>query len=433
MQSGIATPSSRQVGDQARQDAGRSRSRGRSSARPTPIRAISTVSSVTCSTSARSATRSSCRSSASGVQPSATPTTSSTSGGETAYERRAAGSRTASSRQPPARRKKASAGIAPTVVRRPASHGPHPWTLTVLLSESAGPERSGKLGRRCPKKPSSTTPSARRAARTRTARLNEVKPVDLVVGLIDELRTPQPRPRREPDRRRRARRASRRSATRAATSPRPPRSRPGCPDTVAGVQLNRFCASGLEAVNQRRAEGRAPAGRTWSSPAASSRCSRVPMGSDGGAWAMDPETALRHIGFVPQGIGADLIATIEGFTPRGRRRLRRRARRSAPPTAWADGYFADVGRPGQGPQRPDRPRPRRAHPPRHDRREPRPGSSRRSRRSARWAASTPWRCRSTTGSRRSTTSTTPATPPASSTAPRWCAIGNEQAGNDARA
>ena len=55
--------------------------------------------------------------------------------------------------------------------------------------------------------------------------------------------------------------------------------------------------------------------------------SRVPMGSDGGAWAMDPATALQT-GFVPQGIGADLIATIEGWNRDGRRRLRRRV---APP------------------------------------------------------------------------------------------------------
>ncbi len=41
--------------------------------------------------------------------------------------------------------------------------------------------------------------------------------------------------------------------------------------------------------------------------------SRVPMGSDGGAWALDPETNL-HTSFVPQGIGADLIATLEGFS-----------------------------------------------------------------------------------------------------------------------
>ena len=86
----------------------------------------------------------------------------------------------------------------------------------------------------------------------------------------------------------------------------------GLPDTVAGVQLNRFCASGLEAVNiaaQKIASG-------WEDLVLAGgveSMSRVPMGMDGGAWAMDPETNY-ETSFVPQGIGADLIATIEGFT-----------------------------------------------------------------------------------------------------------------------
>ena len=86
----------------------------------------------------------------------------------------------------------------------------------------------------------------------------------------------------------------------------------GLPDTVAGVQLNRFCASGLEAVNiaaQKVASG-------WEDlvfAGGVESMSRVPMGSDGGAWAMDPETNY-DTSFVPQGIGADLIATVEGFT-----------------------------------------------------------------------------------------------------------------------
>lgn len=86
----------------------------------------------------------------------------------------------------------------------------------------------------------------------------------------------------------------------------------GLPDTVAGVQLNRFCASGLEAVNmaaQKVASG-------WEDLVLAGgveSMSRVPMGTDGGAWAMDPETNY-ETSFVPQGIGADLIATIEGFT-----------------------------------------------------------------------------------------------------------------------
>ncbi|MCY1501370.1 putative acyltransferase [compost metagenome] len=82
--------------------------------------------------------------------------------------------------------------------------------------------------------------------------------------------------------------------------------------SVAGVQLNRFCASGLEAVNigamkiRSGFEDLVVVGGVES-------MSRVPMGSDGGAWALDPETNL-HTSFVPQGVGADLIATLEGFS-----------------------------------------------------------------------------------------------------------------------
>ena len=80
---------------------------------------------------------------------------------------------------------------------------------------------------------------------------------------------------------------------------------------VAGVQINRFCASGLEAVNlaaQKVASG-------WEDMVVAGgveSMSRVPIGSDGGAWAQDPETNAA-IGFVPQGIGADLIATLAGW------------------------------------------------------------------------------------------------------------------------
>ena len=84
------------------------------------------------------------------------------------------------------------------------------------------------------------------------------------------------------------------------------------PETVAGVQLNRFCASGLEAVNQAASRVRGGFEDLILAGGVESM-SRVPMGADGGAWATDPRTAL-HTGFVPQGIGADLIATIEGFT-----------------------------------------------------------------------------------------------------------------------
>jgi acetyl-CoA C-acetyltransferase len=86
----------------------------------------------------------------------------------------------------------------------------------------------------------------------------------------------------------------------------------GLPDHVGGVQLNRFCASGLEAVNIAAAKVRSGWEHLILAGGVESM-SRVPMGSDGAAWAMDPQTALAT-SFVPQGISADLIATLEGFT-----------------------------------------------------------------------------------------------------------------------
>jgi len=81
---------------------------------------------------------------------------------------------------------------------------------------------------------------------------------------------------------------------------------------VAGVQVNRFCASGLDAVNIAAQKVRSG----WEDLVVAGgveSMSRVPMGSDGGAWALDPETNLAT-SFVPQGIGADLIATLDGFS-----------------------------------------------------------------------------------------------------------------------
>src|ERR1700753_1006938 len=86
----------------------------------------------------------------------------------------------------------------------------------------------------------------------------------------------------------------------------------GLPHTVAGVQLNRFCASGLEAVNV-AAQKVASGGEDLVFAGGVESMSRVPMGSDGGPWAMDPETSY-DTSFVPQGIGADLIATVEEFS-----------------------------------------------------------------------------------------------------------------------
>lgn len=80
----------------------------------------------------------------------------------------------------------------------------------------------------------------------------------------------------------------------------------------SGVQLNRFCASGLEAVNVAAQKVRSG----WEDLVVAGgveSMSRVPIGSDGGAWAQDPETNAAT-SFVPQGIGADLIATLDGFS-----------------------------------------------------------------------------------------------------------------------
>jgi len=141
--------------------------------------------------------------------------------------------------------------------------------------------------------------------------LHGVKPISLVTGLIDALRARQPEldPARIDDLvlgivtpvGEQGGDLSRAAALLA-----------GLPDTVAGVQLNRFCGSGLEAVNQAAARVRSGWEHLIVAGGVESM-SRNPMGSDGGAWFLDPETALAT-DFVPQGISADLIATLEGFT-----------------------------------------------------------------------------------------------------------------------
>ncbi|MFB8207528.1 acetyl-CoA C-acetyltransferase [Streptomyces sp. NPDC056010] len=111
----------------------------------------------------------------------------------------------------------------------------------------------------------------------------------------------------------------------------------GLPDTVAGVQENRFCASGLEAVNLAAAKVRSG----WEDlilAGGVESMSRVPMGSDGGAWAMDPMTNY-ETGFAPQGIGADLIATIEGFSRRDVDEYAALSQERAA-EAWKDNRFA---------------------------------------------------------------------------------------------
>jgi acetyl-CoA C-acetyltransferase len=108
------------------------------------------------------------------------------------------------------------------------------------------------------------------------------------------------------------------------------------PDTVAGLQINRFCASGLEAVNLGAMKVRSG----WEDLVLTGgveSMSRVPMGSDGGPMAMDPETAYATQ-FVPQGISADLIATIEGFTRDDVDSYAVESQQRAA-KAWSNGYF----------------------------------------------------------------------------------------------
>jgi len=111
----------------------------------------------------------------------------------------------------------------------------------------------------------------------------------------------------------------------------------GLPESVAGVQLNRFCGSGLESVNQAAARIRSGMEDMIIAGGVESM-SRVPMGTDGGAMAMDPQTAL-DTNFVPQGIGADLIATIDGVSREDVDRFAVRSQERAA-RAWDEGRFA---------------------------------------------------------------------------------------------
>jgi len=83
-------------------------------------------------------------------------------------------------------------------------------------------------------------------------------------------------------------------------------------ERIPGVSINRFCASGLEAVNMAANQVKGGAGEAFIAGGVESM-SRVPMGSDGGAIAADPFLAMKSY-FVPQGISADIIATTFGFS-----------------------------------------------------------------------------------------------------------------------
>ncbi|MDT7554357.1 MAG: acetyl-CoA C-acetyltransferase, partial [Pseudonocardiales bacterium] len=166
--------------------------------------------------------------------------------------------------------------------------------------------------------------------------LHEVKPVSLVVDLIGELRSRHPElDTNQID-----------DVVLGVVSPlgdqggdiaKTAAIAAGLPDTVAGVQLNRFCASGLEAVNTAALKVRSGMEELVLAGGVEVM-SRVPMGSDGGAWAMDPDTSYTT-GFVPQGIGADLIATLEGFSREDVDTFAVESQTRAA-KAWANGYFA---------------------------------------------------------------------------------------------
>jgi acetyl-CoA C-acetyltransferase len=144
-----------------------------------------------------------------------------------------------------------------------------------------------------------------------TGSLHSVKPVSLVVGLLEEVRKRNPNldPGNVED------------VILGVVSPvgeqgadlaRTAALAAGYENSGPGFQLNRFCASGLEAVNTAAQKVRSGFEDLILAGGVESM-SRVPMGSDGGPWAMDPETAYGTY-FVPQGVSADLIATIEGFS-----------------------------------------------------------------------------------------------------------------------
>jgi acetyl-CoA C-acetyltransferase len=109
-------------------------------------------------------------------------------------------------------------------------------------------------------------------------------------------------------------------------------------DSVAGVQINRFCASGLEACNM--AAGQIMSGQSdMAIGGGVESMSRVGMGASGGAWSTDPQVAFRSY-FAPQGIGADLIATLDGFSRDDVDAYAVESQKRAA-NAWSRGYFSN--------------------------------------------------------------------------------------------
>jgi acetyl-CoA C-acetyltransferase len=166
--------------------------------------------------------------------------------------------------------------------------------------------------------------------------LHGTKPVTLVVGLLDELqkRNPQLDVDRISDL---VLGVVSPIADQGADIARTAVLVAGLPDTVGGVQLNRFCGSGLEAVNIAAQKVRSGWDEIVIGGGVESM-SRVPMGSDGGAWALDPATNY-DTSFVPQGVSADLIATLEGFSRTDVDAYAVRSQELAD-KAWSNGYFA---------------------------------------------------------------------------------------------
>ncbi|KSZ56691.1 acetyl-CoA acetyltransferase [Rhodococcus pyridinivorans KG-16] len=170
----------------------------------------------------------------------------------------------------------------------------------------------------------------------KTGSLHSVKPISLVTGLIDELRV------RFPDLD-----ENRISdlilgvvgpvGDQGADIARTAVTIANLPVTTGGVQINRFCASGLEAVNMAAQKVRSGWDELVLAGGVESM-SRVPMGSDGGAWMLDPATNYDSY-LVPQGISADLIATIEGFTREDVDAYALRSQQLAA-AAWSGGYFS---------------------------------------------------------------------------------------------
>lgn len=139
--------------------------------------------------------------------------------------------------------------------------------------------------------------------------LHEVKPISLLTGLMDTLVARNPIPTDAID-----------DVILGCATPigeqggniaKIAASLAGWADDIAGVQINRFCASGADAVNIAAMKVRSGWEQLIVAGGIESM-SRVAMGADGGAWSLDPETNYQNR-FIPQGIGADLIATIDGF------------------------------------------------------------------------------------------------------------------------